>query len=43
VIVNDILKILEKIDSNISLDEENNSLMVDASVWADVSKELREN
>ena len=42
-IANDILKILEKIDSNISLDEENNSLMVDASVWADVSKELREN
>ena len=41
--VNDILKTLQKIDSSISFDEENNYFMLEPSVWADVSKELKEN
>ena len=41
--ISDILKTLQKIDSNISLDEDNGCLIVGSSVWADVSKELKQN
>ena len=38
--INDICKHLEKIDSNIRIDEENNCLFIDSSKWNEISKEL---
>ena len=41
--VNDILKTLQKIDSSISLIEDTECLLVDASKWSDLSLELKSN
>ena len=41
--VNDILAVLQKIDSNISIDENNGCLLVNPATWSDIAKELKQN
>ena len=41
--VNDILAVLQKIDSNISIDEDSGCLLVNPDVWNDIAKELKQN
>ena len=39
--INDILKVLQKIDSSISIDDDSKYLIVEASLWGDVANELK--
>ena len=41
--INDIVKVLQKIDSSISIDEDSNCLMVEPLLWENIAKELKQN
>ena len=40
---NDILKVLQKIDSSISIDEDGKYLIVEPPLWENIAKELKQN